>query len=160
MRLKCKRFLILMWDGWQCFEFYLILFFFLCVSVVFYLLRTNRDYLDRLVLRPFLPPLDVCAVFFACCVRRIIHRSNCSNSTSFIMWRSRKSGLSNKYSVTCSGDKSEKYPYGKRSIKSIRSFRTRTKLGRTKLGRTKLSKHFVFVCFLYLANGLFSSVDT
>lgn len=51
-------------------------------------------YLDKLVLRPFRQPNDV--AFLACCVRRIIQRSNCSSSISFIIWRSRKSGLSNK----------------------------------------------------------------
>lgn len=77
----------------------------LCGAHFFGRIQPNHGYLDRLVLRPFLPPL--CAAFFACCVRRIIHRSSCSNSTSFIMCRSRKSGLSNKYAVTCSGNRSE-----------------------------------------------------
>lgn len=63
-------------------------------------------YLDKLVLRPFRQTDDV--AFLACCVRRIIQRSNCSSSISFIIWRSRKSGLSNKYAVTFSADKSTK----------------------------------------------------
>lgn len=73
-----------------------------CVCVCFFWLSS---YLDKLVLRPFLP-IVVCAVFFACCVRRIIHRSSCSKSISFIIWRSRKSGLSSRKFVTCSGDRS------------------------------------------------------
>lgn len=75
-----------------------------------YLLGSIKDkkallYLDKLVFRPFLPIEEYCdwADFFDCCVRRIIHRSNCSNSTSFMMCRSRKSGLSIRNDVTCSG---------------------------------------------------------
>lgn len=76
-----------------------------CVCVCCVCFFWLSSYLDKLVLRPFLP-IVVCAVFFACCVRRIIHRSNCSKSISFIMWRSRKSGLSSRKFVTCSGDRS------------------------------------------------------
>lgn len=79
-----------------------------CVDVcVWKKFGLKKMHLDKLVFRPFLQT-DDCVVFFDCCVRRIIQRSNCSSSISFIIWRSRKSGFSSKYAVTCSADKSKK----------------------------------------------------